>query len=327
MSLKKILLVGVICLFPVVAILSYFYVDKHTALTSKANYQENSYTQLALIDDFLTLFFKRYTDDVTELAQSQDLLRVEHDFPNYVAQDSTGNWEEKELSTLAQKVVASWRELIEKDEFVDDVYVGFESGASYSIVASEIGSGFVGLARPWYITGKISKNRSTLGSAYMSISGETVVPVVYKVFDTHNNFVGVIGIDISLTTVTAHLSTLNFGETGYIILVDPYDKMLTNSRYKRNNFKFIRDLDNKEFKEFYYSDAVHANIMIRKTPYLVSKYHGETGYTIISAIQTSEIIKPQYNTISTTKIMMGIFVLFSLIATYFAIRFVLYGRD
>lgn len=327
MTLAKKLLIGALSLFPILAIVSYFYVDNHTAVVNKAKYQENSFIQLELIDDFLTLFFKRYISHVAELAGSQDLLKAEGDLPNYVAANASGDWEGKTLSASAQKLINAWKMIIAKDEFVDDIFVGFESGASYSIVASEMSAGFVGLARPWYIMGKMNKNSSSLGLAYMSISGETAVPVMHKIFDNQNNFTGIFGLDISLSTVTNHISTLNFGETGYVILIDPYDKMLTNSRHQRNNFKFISDLDNQDFKAFYYSDATYDKIIIRDTPYLVSKFKGQTGYTIVAAIQANEITNPQYATSNTTKIMMLIFILFSFITAYIGIRFILHSRE
>lgn len=327
MSLKKKLLINLICFLPVIAIIDYLYIDKRSQVATEENYRENSLTQLDLIDDYLTIFFKGYMEDVARLAQSQDLINAEHDFPNYVIDSNMTDWESKPLSPLAQKVVASWEVLQKKDNYIDDIFVGFESGASYSISSSSFSGGFVGLARPWYIAGKLSEERSTIGTAYMSLSGHTVVPVVHKIFDTHNNFVGVLGIDISLTTVTEHLSSLNFGETGYIIVVDQKDKMLTNSRHTRNNFKFIKDLDNHEFRDFYFSDDIHSKINIFGSSCFVAKFKGEMGYTIISVIQSDEIMNLDYSSMKNTKLITMIFIIFISIAALFGIYFVRQMKD
>ena len=104
------------------------------------------------------------------------------------------------------------------------VYLGDSVGGFVQAPDDSLGAGYDPAARPWFIEAQRAA-KAVVTEAYISDSGVVVSTVAVPV--TGNSGVqGVLGIDISLETLTNELGRVRLGETGHLMLLDHTGQVL-----------------------------------------------------------------------------------------------------
>ena len=84
--------------------------------------------------------------------------------------------------------------------------------------------------RPWYLD-TVSAGKSILTEAYISDSGDAVCTVTAPVPDPNGKGIaGVAAIDISLDTLTKETGNVSVGKTGYVIMVDSFNQVISDPK-------------------------------------------------------------------------------------------------
>lgn len=207
---------------------------------AEESYLANASTQLQLMSNYVETFISGAERDVALLAQEPYIAEAVGLFPNFSQNKEADVFSRADLSVDAFKTV---QPLVRLDEGSDDyveAYAGYTDG-SYATSAdnAKVPAGYNTSKRPWYTQRAASAQKVGLADSYLSITGELVVAITHKMFSRKGDFTGVLGIDVSLNGLSQRFTDLNFGHTGYFMLLENTGRILCNPRYKDLTGKII----------------------------------------------------------------------------------------
>ncbi|MGO4889753.1 cache domain-containing protein [Anaerobacillus sp. MEB173] len=129
------------------------------------------------------------------------------------------NMDEEEIHRIFKLFVEATPE-------VTDLYFGTEQGEYYMYPEVELTDDFDPRDRPWYLEG-IKSDSIAWTNIYQSITGDHIISIASKVFN-EGQIIGVISMDISLSTLVAMIDSINIGDTGYATVIDRNGKIIAH---------------------------------------------------------------------------------------------------
>ena len=272
---------------------------------AEESYLANASTQLQLMSNYVETFISGAERDVALLAQEPYIAEAVGLFPNFSQNKEADVFSRADLSVDAFKTVQPLVRLDNGSEDYVEAYAGYTDG-SYATSAdnTKVPAGYNTSKRPWYTQRAASAQKVGLADSYLSISGELVVAITHKMFSRKGDFTGVLGIDVSLNGLSQRFADLNFGQTGYFMLLEHTGRILCNPRYKDLTGKIIgKDLQDPGLvKLFGMKDGSVSTVVsgqqvrasVRTTPHgwkiLMLQNEDEIFAATNAAIRTSIII-------------------------------------
>ena len=207
---------------------------------AEESYISNSSTQLRLMNNYVETFITSAERDVALLAQEPYIAEAVGLFPNFSNSKEADVFLRADLSVDAFKTVQPLVRLDEGSEDYVEAYAGYTDG-SYATSAdnTKVPAGYNTSKRPWYTQRAASSQKVGLADSYLSITGELVVAITHKMFSRRGDFTGVLGIDVSLNGLSQRFAELNFGKTGYFMLLENTGRILCDPRNKDLTGKII----------------------------------------------------------------------------------------
>lgn len=114
------------------------------------------------------------------------------------------------------------------DESILTIYVGTEKGLFYTDPDAQLPEGFDHRARDWYKEAIASPEKTIVTEPYIDAATGTFVVSIVNAVTHHDEVVGVVGMDISLTQFAESLSRITIGNTGYIYVADKNGILITH---------------------------------------------------------------------------------------------------
>lgn len=123
------------------------------------------------------------------------------------------------------------------NDLMSSMYVGTESGISYRLTTYATNLRYDPRKRPWYtdaVAAKKSGNSSPVWiSTYRSITGNELTTTCCKAFsDSNGNVLGVVAVDVFLSSIIEDILSLRMGDTGYTFAVDSSGKIVLHPEYE-----------------------------------------------------------------------------------------------
>ena len=207
---------------------------------AEASYLANASTQLQLMSNYVETFISGAERDVALLAQEPYIAEAVGLFPNFSQNKEADVYLRADLSVDAFKTVQPLVRLDDGSEDYVEAYAGYTDG-SYATSAdnAKVPAGYNTSKRPWYTQRAASAQKVGLADSYLSITGELVVAITHKMFSRKGDFTGVLGIDVSLNGLSHRFAELNFGKTGYFMLLENTGRILCDPRHKDITGKII----------------------------------------------------------------------------------------
>ena len=207
---------------------------------AEESYLANASTQLQLMSNYVETFISSGERDAALLAQEPYIAEAVGLFPNFSQNKDADVFSRADLSVDAFKTVQPLVRLDDGAEDYVEVYAGYTDG-SYATSSdnAKVPAGYNTSKRPWYTQRATSAQKVGLADSYLSITGELVVAITHKMFSRKGDFTGVLGIDVSLNGLSQRFADLNFGQTGYFMLLENTGRILCNPRYKDLTGKII----------------------------------------------------------------------------------------
>ena len=198
-----------------------------------SNYQVNSKAQLDRMDAFVTSFFADATSGIELLAVSPVVVdNVDH-ISVYLDRKEDykpvgADFTEPELTlyrTLerTQKAYPAY--------FL--VYVASNAGGITQAPDDILTVGYNPAKRPWYLD-TVKAGKSILTEAYISDSGVAVCTVATPV-RKNGRIVAAAAVDFSLETLTRETGSVSVGKTGYVLMLDSQDQVVSDPRNSGDN--------------------------------------------------------------------------------------------
>jgi two-component system sensor histidine kinase/response regulator len=245
--------------------------------------------QLAHIDFALVSFFTEVEADLEDIVSSEFVRsRQDNNFTNFTAADP--DTFKYNIGALEQKIINIFNSYRITHKFVNSVYMGRENGSFVRSHRRNRATKYDPRTRPWYILAKENPGKVVRTAAYTSVTSLDVnIGVVTALLDEQGQVYGVVGIDITLASLTDYIEKVKVGGNGYMVLLDK-DGIFLASRDKAEIFQSIEaiykdDLD-RLFKER------HGVVTLTKTSgkeYLFFETSPELGWNLGMIIPAEEI--------------------------------------
>ncbi len=252
----------------------------------------NATTQLRLMSNYVETFISSAERDVAMLAQEPYIAEAVGLFPIFSQNKEADVFSRADLSVDAFKTV---QPLVRLDQGSDDyveVYAGYTDG-SYATSAdnAKVPAGYDTSKRPWYTQRAASSKKVGLADSYLSITGELVVAITHKMFSRQGNFTGVLGIDVSLNGLSQRFAELNFGQTGYFMLIENTGRILCDPRDKDMTGKIIgKDVQDPGFVKLFSTTKGTLKTLVNGQEVRASVLTIPQGWKIIMLQSEAEIL-------------------------------------
>ena len=153
------------------------------------------------ISGTINMFLEKHEENISSLSANRTIMGILESRPEEI-----------------QQVLEIFKNYIEAHSDIQSVYVGTKQKDLYIIPETNISSDFDPTSRMWYI-GAAEKEGLIWTDPYIDeANGNLVVTVATPLYDNSQNFIGVLGADISLEYLTSMVNQFKVGEEGYFIL-------------------------------------------------------------------------------------------------------------
>lgn len=283
------------------------------------SFEESSLSELQQVDNFISEFMHEAQLNAKFIAGEPAVV----DSLGYnlnLVEDSSLNGIRRELMNEQGKAAFDLMERIVKShEAYDFAFYGMEDGGFNMFPEESLPKGFDPRGRPWFHTAVSASVETSVSKAYKSTTGKAVSTVTAKIRD-NGRVVGVVGFDINLSTLTDVVSAIKIGRTGYIILMEGDNTILSDPENEAYNFKKADDVDDAGMAGLGKLQNDFAQININGEDKFVRVYTSpDLGWKMALLINKSEIMEGAYDTVKDTLLMgLGIAVVLCLFGWFVA---------
>lgn len=225
-----------------------------------------------------------------------------------------------EISKREEKLNHIFKGIVDNYENISSMSIGTEYGGYTEYPHINISENYDPRERMWY-KNALKSHEAVISAPYVSkITKDLFVSVSHKI-KTNNEVIGVLSVNIKLDSLIENINRLEYGDTGYIIILSPdnlfinapHNKSLITQKLDDNSdlYKMIISNPNKDFYEI----DVDGKTKIANT--YISKY---SGWKYISLIDKEEVLSKANATVSTLAIVYLATTVISLIVLIFFSR-------
>ncbi len=265
--------------------------------TNLALYNQNAHNQLRVADIHLRDFFNSRIEKLRYLATMPAIQESAGQFPDFSSTTSEATYDASTLSPKAREAFLLLQDMQKTSSDLAEIYIGFPDGRyASSLTSNRLPAGFNTSQRAWYRQNMASSNGVSIGPAYKSVSGETVVPISLRLNDSQGKMLGVIGADINLSSVEAMLKDMNFGKTGYFSIVDDNRRVLCSPRNPAAQMRQVDSLA-PELLPMLNKDGAVATISYDGVSRLTGVLPTIAGWHLISLVDDEEVTGAAYSAI------------------------------
>lgn len=167
--------------------------------------------------------------DKLELTSQQNLSQVNRNIDNYfngvinVVNMLSTNVDFQQLDDHPKYLpfaVSLLNDIKKSNTDFKSVYFGQASKQMHTYDEHKLPDGYDPTARPWYQDAVKNRGNAAISQPYIDATTGSFVISVSKTVEFNDKIVGVVSIDIDLSTLSQQLSSIKFGQTGYVFLTD-----------------------------------------------------------------------------------------------------------
>lgn len=161
------------------------------------------------INLYLDSFFKQYEKNIDMYSKNIDAVKIiEH--PDY-----------------EPFLLGLFDNYLESHELAKNIYMGTRKKDMFLRPEQELPGDYDPTGRPWYK--KAEKTKDLVWTdPYRDASTNDLIVTGAKSVYNGEEFVGVVGLDLDLSTLSKNLNGITVGRSGYIVLLDSHNKTLTH---------------------------------------------------------------------------------------------------
>jgi methyl-accepting chemotaxis protein len=208
--------------------------------------------------------------------------------------------------------------IIDSHEDVISIYMGTKDKTMFTYPNEEYEEGFDPSTRSWY-KNAYEKNSVSWTQPYIDVhTNKLVVTVSSPVYNDNNEFVGVVGMDILLDTLSNSISKMRIGNNGYPFIIDSNGIFMTH----KNKSKIGKKLETKEIitalekqKQGNVSYKYNEDGKIREK-FAAFRTMDKTGWKIVGTLYVDEIFDRAHSMMYNTIIIGGLSLLGAILISY-----------
>lgn len=289
------------------------------------DFKSNMGRDMALIEDSINFFLSSAAANLDILATNPQVMVADDTISNYTNLKSAKRSNGADRGPLEVSIADFFKSFDKANKHYTEVYLGTKWGGYVTSIDSDVSAGYDPRSREWFKNGQKSSN-AAISSAYQSFTGEPVVGMSKGVSNTG----ATVGFDISLKALTDLIESIKIGKTGYIILVQGRNVILSDPQHSTWNFKKVSETGNSDLVSL--MSAADGDVRRIK---IDAKIWRAMGYTLkvtdakvdfdwqVFALTQESAIFASFNSLLRSVIIIGVILLFvfNSVALIFAHRF------
>ncbi|MCT4625400.1 methyl-accepting chemotaxis protein [Halodesulfovibrio sp.] len=195
-------------------------------------FNENSATEVALIDSIVGDFFKNAEDVGNDIAKSGYFSKPFSEIAVACGGSSKVTIDKNTLPKRGQ-ILADYLANIEKNH-AEFGFIYFGSNENSMAISSPVtlSAHYDMRTRPWYKAPLQSPTGFAITPAYKSTENEFVSTASHVVKSSDGEILGVVAIDLQLTTILDKMASLRIGKTGRVVLIEKSGTILAAPGFK-----------------------------------------------------------------------------------------------
>lgn len=317
-SIKKKLLLSfsLVILIPIITICLVIGVSFKRA--SVKAFVDSTSRELKQVDNAMGFFVESARLDVAVLADSPLVKQTDDTLLNYTGTKEKTKFDPLEQGGLNADMYRMFKLLQDNHGEYIEVYIGTAWGGFLSSVISSMPAGYDPLKRDWYKS-NIGRDGIIITPAYMTLSTRTVVfSVVKAVKGDDGSRLGVVGVDVSLKSLTDLIGEIRIGDTGYAFLVQQDGTILAEPRHEELNFKNMNEAGIEAYKVLNGMGTGFAPLSWNETDYMTYVYTSpKLGWKLVGVIERQEVMKASRSMLTTLVIIGAVLFITFIILAYF----------
>jgi methyl-accepting chemotaxis protein len=196
------------CLIPIIILGITSYYEAKSVLSKKL--ETTSVQTLLEINRGLDNYFDGISNQLNMLSNNEALKNVELNL-NYM--DS--------IESLIKDAKESNKDII-------NVYFGTDTGKFMIYPEDDMGDKYNHKTRTWYTLALGKKRKVVISDPFKDIQTGKIVVSVSRTVDINGEVIGVVGMNISLETLSEQLSEIKIGDSGYLFIADSKGKIVAH---------------------------------------------------------------------------------------------------
>ncbi|SMF05883.1 methyl-accepting chemotaxis protein [Desulfovibrio gilichinskyi] len=263
-------------------------------------FASSSMNELMQIDNFVSDFMKETEQNAKFLALEDNVLNSLGENPNFVKQEGLERISRSTMTEQGKKTFDLFGKMVSSHDSYDAVYLGMKDGSFNMYPEDSMPKGYDPRPRPWYRTAIEAPQISSFSKAYKSTTGKPVSSIMAKLVQ-NDQVIGIVGIDINLATLTDVISDIKVGKTGYIMLMEGDNTILSDPVHKDFLFKKADDLGIEGFNTIAKLKDNMTTVNVDGVEKFVRVYTSpKLGWKLALMIDKSEIMEDAYSTLRST---------------------------
>lgn len=235
MSVKNQLIITIICavILPLTAVA--LLVSQQIRSQAVDDFEQRAIAEIQHVNTAFTIYLDSLAEDATFLARSPTILALTDETTTYmgVSPRMTRSLRSGDPEAEAFALMEDFGESRPDYAYV---FLGLETGGYIQWPSTET-SDYDPRLRGWYQEAIASRTQPFRPPAYQdAFSGVPLIDYLHT-FTTTSGIKGVVGVDVTLGRLTEMVSSVQFGQDGFLILIEDTGTILADSRQPDNNFK------------------------------------------------------------------------------------------
>ncbi|MBQ4837800.1 methyl-accepting chemotaxis protein [Pseudoalteromonas luteoviolacea] len=266
-----------------------------TKQESLTRFTASSDSEIRQVENTFVLFFEQMKNNARFLAQSQAVVNVSDDTSTYFGAEKmmtpeTSGDNEAEIFRLFESFGVTHPELL-------FVYLGTAQGGFIQYPAEPLG-GYDPRKRPWYQEISQASDKVVITEPYQGVTGQAMVSVATAI-KRDSALVGVQSLDVTLATLTDIVSSIQLGDTGYLMLLDGNGTILADPKNPDSNFKNVADLSSPKYQVIKNMSSAHKDALVAiedaEKQMMAKSYYSKTlNWTFVALMDEDEILSSAY---------------------------------
>ncbi|WP_231039141.1 cache domain-containing protein [Nitratidesulfovibrio oxamicus] len=257
---------------------------------SLKDFEDSSGAQLERVNDFIATFFESAQRNVAYLASLPRVVEGKGHVASYADTKQEFKLNHGSLTPPEQAIAQLFGLLGKANNWYDEIFIGYQDGGFLShIDDTGMPAGYDPRKRPWYKEALASSGNTLISKAYMSTTGYPVASVMSKVRTGAGEIVGVMGVDINLSTLTKVTSSLRIGKTGYVMLIEDTSVILSDPKHEKFSFKKTDDTGSPGLAQIMKMQRGTFEAAMDGVDKLVTVHTGYQGWKLVAIIDKAEV--------------------------------------
>jgi len=315
---KLIVVLLLIALVPL-GIVSYFQI-RNVENMIEDSFVESTRREVSQVDNAINLYFEQLKSNTRFLVENEYIKQVEDNITKYLNnQNDSLMMSPSQNGGVEEDIYYLFDDFAKTHPEVSYIYIGTKYGGMIQHPEGVVGSNYDPRERPFYEVALANEGQVVLTEPYYWEADDTInIGAVSTFNNSDGEFIGVLGIDIGLNSLTNLIKDITIGEEGFIILVDDQNNILAHPREASLTFENVSALGVEELSSNLDQDSKAFEAVMNGEDYLFNTYKSEgTSWNFISVIPKSELeaqINQMYKQIIT--IIIVLLILISLLALF-----------